>query len=153
MRVVGPNIDAVALKNGDLADVLRNLHKRILDLESRTGLQGTDSTKQSVTMPPPPAARVGVTTIKGVFKISITNPQFQPINVKNPTNPNPFGTPIYHVLESSPTPDFRANVESHPASPQTYFEVSASGTRYYRVRSTYDGQNFTTSQVVGPFKA
>jgi hypothetical protein len=140
-----PQPSLTAFSDANQQNVIRRVYERLDTVEAATGLQSFSSGRKA---PAPPQATLSVTTnpkVAGHAYIRITNPQFLG------ANRNLIGTPLQHWVQASPNPQFTANVTDFPVTPQTYMDTSelGSGTFYFQLRSTSDGQTFNDPVTSG----
>jgi hypothetical protein len=126
-------------------NVVRRIRERLDNLETVTQAQSAGPGRLA---PAPPAAKLSVSVnqnVKGHAYIRVINPEFL-IGKQNPT-----AAAIRHWLQASPMPQFNKGVTDFGISHQTYFDISelGSGTFYFRLRSTYDGQTFNGASQSG----
>jgi hypothetical protein len=135
----------------DQQAVIREMRQRLDDLETVTGSGSSRSSSRIA--PTPPRAQLSVvadpTVAPGVFNVMITNPEDVPSNPPK----NTAKTPIFHILQSSPNPNFSGNVTSFPPSTQNHYSVTqfGPGARHFQVISSYDKKNYNQPVPIGPF--
>jgi hypothetical protein len=127
---------AVKGRSFQLQQLLENNEARISSLETKTGAL--------LSTPPQAAVSVSAVTGSGRFVIRITNPEY--VNRGNLPK-----TPLLHLVEFSTRPDFASGMIAFPISTQTYYtvpvedvggKVGSPQTGYFRVQSSFDGENF-----------
>jgi hypothetical protein len=140
LKVNLAQINSAARGNSDLRETLTGIHLALQSLYAQTGttpLSKVDS-KGAAFTPPPAPSRLTVNGANGNFSVSITTPQ-------NATN-----APIYQEISSSPVANFVSGVATYPVSTNTSYVLPNPGaTLYWRLRSSYDQQNWS-SYVVQP---
>lgn len=135
------------------------LNTAIDDLRAKIGTGKTtfvDSVKPLAPSQPSPAT-FGVTGLPGVgFQVTIVNPQ--DINPQSPALARakitkganaPLATLFHNVVSATDTNfNSSSSLIDHGISNQTTWTIPASGvTRYWRFRSSLDGQNWNTWQL------
>jgi hypothetical protein len=138
LKVNLAQINSAARGNSDLRETLAGIHLALQSLYAQTGttpLTKVDSTAAAFTAPPAPS-RLTVNGANGSFCVSITTPQ-------NATN-----APIYQEISSSPVANFVSGVTTYPVSTNTSYVLPNPGaTLYWRLRSSYDQQNWSSYLV------
>ena len=140
-----------------------DLNQAIDDIRTKIGTGKptfVDSVKPLAPSQPTPAT-FGVTGQAGVgFQVSIVNPQ--DINPASPAlarakitkGSNAPLTPLLHNVQSATDTNFTSasGLADHGITNQTTISIPASGaTRYWRIRSSFDGQNWNAWQLLsGP---
>jgi hypothetical protein len=135
------------------------LDRHVDDLYSKIGktpLTHVDGASALSTVPPPPAASFAVSGEDGKFKVAIVNPQnLQPLSpailmAQARAGLNRQLTPILHNLESSPDLNFDNNsgVTDYGISSQLAYEFQDPNvTKFFRLRSSFDGQSWNAWQI------
>lgn len=153
------HLNAASNKNSALYKILDELCKRMEAVGTKIGgIPGFTDTPSSVTTNVAPPATVGidVSGIDGKFLITLTNPQT--VNPQSPTiaslrwvnGVNPGRFPIVHNLQSATDLNFNnaSNLVDYGISGQLGYEIQDPNvTRFFRVRSSYDGQNWNNWTV------
>jgi hypothetical protein len=138
LKVNLAQINSAARGNSDLRETLTGIHLALQSLYAQTGttpLTKVDS-KAAAFTPPPTPSRLTVNGANGSFSVSITTP-------KNATN-----APIYQEISSSPVANFVSGVSTYPVSTNTSYVLPNPGaTLYWRLRSSYDQQNWSNYLV------
>jgi hypothetical protein len=138
----------------------RALDEHLDRLNNRIGGLGNsmadNPTRAPQPVPPPPAAAFNVTGIDGKFLIAVANPQ--DVNPLTPTiaqirarsGVNTAGTAILHNLQSGTDINFDNNsgVTDYGTSSQLAYEIQdPNQTKFFRMRSSFDGQNWNDWQL------
>jgi hypothetical protein len=151
-----PNIDGAARGDPEKRLLYQSFHTRIAEIEKKIGLQAVDPDTQNPVAPLPPLAQVSITAGSGRFIIKITNPQYI-FTTKVIAARNQIRTPIEHLLECSLNTQFDGGGDVHSFGPssQTYWEITSLGVskRFWRVKSTFDGENFNKPILKGPVQS
>ena len=134
--------------------------KAIDDLRAKIGTsapQFVDSVKPLAPSKPSPVA-FNVSGQAGVgFTVNVVTPQnIQPASsalarAKVTKGPNAPLTPLLHNIQSATDTNFNSasNLIDYGTSSQSAFSINASGqTRYWRIRSSFDGQNWNNWQLL-----
>jgi hypothetical protein len=144
LKVNLAQINSAARGNSDLRETLTSIHLALQSLYAQTGttpLQKIDATPAAFT-PPPAPSQLAVSGANGSFTASITTPQ----NASGAITPrNATNAPIYQEISSSPVANFVSGVITYPVSTNTsYVFPSPGATLYWRLRSSYNQQNWTS---------
>lgn len=135
------------------------LDRHVDDLYRKIGkipLSHVDGASAASKAPPPPAASFAVSGQDGKFKVAIVNPQdVQPLSpailiAQARAGLNRQLTPILHNLQSSPDLNFDNNsgVTDYGISSQLAYEFQDPNvTKFFRLRSSFDGQNWNAWQI------
>jgi hypothetical protein len=128
-------INSAARGNSDLRETLTSIHLALQSLYAQTGsapITKVDTRTATFTAPPAPS-QLSVTGANGSFSVAITNAA---------------GTPVYHELSSSPVANFVSGVTVYPVSTTASYVLPNPGvTLYWRVRSSYNQQNWSSYLV------
>lgn len=147
-----PQTSLDVFTNPDQLNVIREIRERLDDLEAATATGTVNSGGKKAPLPPRPSLSVtsNTGTAPGHFFVQITNPEYSGTNQQNKAF-----TPIIHQLESSTDAGFSTGVTTWPPGVQTTYTITQFGSskRYFRVRSSYDGKNFTQPIPVGPVQS
>ncbi|MGC2400640.1 MAG: hypothetical protein WA510_12680 [Acidobacteriaceae bacterium] len=131
-------INAAAKGNSDLRETLTGIHLALQSLYAQTGtapLSRIDKQVNAFTGAPAPSQFM-VTGANGRFSISITPTQ------------NAGNTPVYQELSSSAAANFSSGVTVYPVSTSTSYVIQSPGsTLYWRLRSSYNQQNWSSYYV------
>ena len=131
-------INAAAAGNSNLRETLTGIHLALQSLYAQTGtapLAKVDNSAAAFTAPPAPSG-LSVTGANGSFSVSITPTQ------------SAGNTPIYQELSSSPAANFSTGVTVYPVSTSTSYVLPSPGlTLYFRLRSSYNQQNWSSYYV------
>ena len=149
LKVNLAQINSAARGNSDLRETLTGIHLALQSLYAQTGtvpLQKIDATATAFTSPPAPS-QLAVSGANGSFTVSIATPQ----NASGAAAPrNATNAPIYQEISSSPVANFVSGVATYPVSTNTSYVFPNPGvTLYWRLRSSYNQQNWT-SYIVQP---
>jgi hypothetical protein len=128
-------INSAAKGNSDLRETLTSIHLSLQSLYAQTGsapIAKVDTTAASFTAPPA-TGQLSVSGANGSFSVSITNAA---------------GAAVYSELSSSPVANFASGVTVYPVSTNTsYVFPNPGATLYWRLRSSYNQQNWSSYQV------
>jgi hypothetical protein len=150
LKVNLAQINGAARGNSDLRETLTGIHLALQSLYAQTGaapLNKIDASPAAFTAPPAPS-QLAVTGANGSFSVSITTPQNAPsagaAAPRNATN-----APIYQEISSSPVANFASGVTTYPVSTNTTYVLPNPGvTLYWRLRSSYNQQNWTSYRTL-----
>lgn len=162
------HIPAASLQNNSLYLWMKGIEDKIDGIKIKVG--GTPEfadTAAGVVAKVAPPAKVGinVTGIDGKFLVTLTNPQT--VNPLSPTiaqlrwqnGVNPGRFPLLHNVQSATDLNFNnaSNLVDYGISNQLGYEIQDPNvTRFFRVRSSYDGQTwndwtvYSSAQSCGP---
>ena len=148
LKVNLAQINAAAGTNSDLRETLTSIHLALQSLYAQTGsapLNKVDATTTAFTAPPA-ASQMSVTGANGSFSVSISLPQ----NGSGSTAPrNATNAPIYQEISSSAVANFSSPLTTYPVSSNTSYVFNNPGaTLYWRLRSSYNQQNWSSYQVL-----
>jgi hypothetical protein len=128
-------INSAAKGNSDLRETLTSIHLALQSLYAQTGsapITKVDTRAATFTAPPAPS-QLSVTGANGSFNVAINNTA---------------GAPVYNELSSSPVANFVSGVTVYPVSTTTSYVLPNPGvTLYWRVRSSYNQQNWSSYLV------
>lgn len=146
----------------ELAAWHRELSGILDSINTRLGSQPpkfVDSIRRIAPSQPSPV-RFSVTAANGVFTVLVVNPQdIQPASMalaraKITKGSNPSLSPVMHNLQSGTDTNFNSssNLTDYGISSQTSWNISSPGASFYwRIRSSFDGQNWNAWQLyAGP---
>lgn len=147
-----PQTSIEVFEHPDQRELIRQFQDRINDLEKATGTGAFSGKGRTSALPPRAQLSVSTNVVKapGHFFVEIQNPEYAGVNPQNR-----LLTPIIHQLQSSSTPDFSTDVKVYPPGVQTHYTITEFGSskRYFQVRSSIDGKNFTQPVPIGPFQS
>jgi hypothetical protein len=128
-------INSAARGNSDLRETLTGIHLALQSLYAQTGsapIAKVDTRAATFTSPPSPS-QLSVSGANGSFSVAITNPA---------------GAPIFNELSSSPVANFASAVTVYPVNSNTSYVLPNPGaTLYFRLRSSYNQQNWSSYLV------
>jgi hypothetical protein len=143
--------------NNHLLSALGSITKDINDLKARAGTQAIDFDKRSPVAQPPGLASIAVKPVPGIFTVVVTNPEnVVPSGPLKATPRNPVRAPVLHRITFSLTPNFdgTSDVRVYGPSTQTHWTIAdiPSSSRYVRLESSFDGENWNKASLSGPFQ-
>jgi hypothetical protein len=131
-------INAAAKGNSDLRETLTGIQLALQSLYAQTGsapLAKVDNQAAAFTAPPSPSL-LSVSGANGSFNVSVA------------VTRTAANTPVYQELSTSPVANFSSGVTVHAISTNTSYVFQDPGaTLYWRVRSSYNQQNWSTYYV------
>lgn len=148
-----PNIHAQSASRGNQFELRRSLvtlNARMGQVETRVGGASISLKTSTPVSSAPPSAQLNASASTGVFRLQITNPQFKVSNKGNLPN-----TPMWHKVQFSATQDF-SSPTTLPPTQQTQIETSQFGPgarMWVGLSSSFDGINYNTQQVSGPYQS
>lgn len=151
------NHQAAAGGNPHLLAALKKMTTDIAELQKRSGATAVDFDRRTPVGKLPGLAGISVRPQSGGFTVSIVNPQYVAGSPGATEQRNPLRAPVLHRLTFSLNPAFDgiADLRSYGPSAQTHWTIAdlPASNRWVRLESSFDGENWNSPTVVGPYTA